>query len=140
MKKRAITKVVILIFLDGEKIFIEKRVVKGFDREQYLIPGGIVEETEMENLETAVKREAMEELGVIPEEFITLPSQQEFFGMAGVILEPFIIKKWSGNLPQTILDEGNPTLWLNLEEILNCSYEPTRKIAQALRKHLSKKA
>lgn len=139
MKTKTAIKVVILIFLDGEKIFIEKRVVKGFDKEQYLIPGGIVEETELNNLEAAIKREAIEELGVTPEEFINLHLQQKIFGLGGVILKPFIITRWSGNLPPTILDEGNPTVWLTIEEILNCTYEPTRKIAQALKKHLSRK-
>lgn len=41
MRKNKLTRVVILIFIDEKRIFVEKRQLKGFSEDQYLIPGGI---------------------------------------------------------------------------------------------------
>lgn len=133
MKKNP-TQVVILIFTDNKKVFVEKRLLEGFDQEQYLMPGGKVRE--LENIEQALKREAMEELGIIPLDFI--PLDEEIVGHRGEILRPFIINHWKGDLPKTILDEGNTTIWLEIEEVLNCSFKPSRKVAAALKKYLKK--
>lgn len=138
MKKWKDTYVVILIFTDGKKIFIEKRAINGFPKDQYLFPGGIVEQTELNNLEVTLKREAMEELAVKILNFVTLPYDEEIFGLGGVRLRLFVITRWEGNLPQTIIDEGNPTSWVEIDEVLNCSFEPSRKIAAALKKYLQK--
>lgn len=139
MKKSRLTYVVLLIFTDGKKIFIEKRAINGFPKDQYLFPGGVVEQAELNNLEVTLKREAMEELGVKPLDFVALSNNGEIFGLGGVKLKPFVITRWEGNLPQTIIDEGNPTIWVEIDEVLNCSFEPSRKVAKALKKHLSRK-
>lgn len=134
MKKRA--KVVICIFTDGEEILTEKRFLKNYSQYQILIPGGGVEEFETE--QQALKREVFEELGVIPLEFTILPTDQQILGLNKQIIVPFLIAKWQGNLPQKILDRGNPLEWMTIEELLNSPIKPTKKIAQALKKYLSK--
>lgn len=135
--RNSVTKVVIFIFTDGKRILIEKRGVKNFQGEQYLIPGGRVKKG-LENLEQALKRELMEELGIIPTEFIKLPDREKILGLKGQHLIPFLINKWEGNFPKTILDKGNPLEWIEIEKVLETSIKPTRKILDALQKYLNR--
>lgn len=139
MVKSKPTQVVILIFIEAQKIFVEKRSLNKFRSDQYLIPGGEVEENELENLELTLKREAMEELGVVPLDFTPLPLSEEILGINGQILKPFIIKKWEGTLPESILDKGNQTLWIEIKELLKSPFKPSKLIVQALDKYLSQK-
>lgn len=138
MKKNKPTYVVLLIFTDSKKVFIEKRAIDGFHKDQYLFPGGIVERAELNNLEITLKREAKEELGIKPLNFVAISNNEEIFGLGGVKLKPFVITRWEGNLPRKIIDQGNPTTWVEIEEVLNCSFEPSRKVAAALKKYLQK--
>ncbi len=135
MKNRQI-KVVIFIFLDGKKILIEKRILNKFKGLQFLIPGGIVEE--LEELEDALRREVEEELGITVLEFIPIPSSN-IKGLNNQLLIPFLINKWEGNLPNVILDKGNPLEWLPINEVLKTPVKPTLEIVTALKKYLSKK-
>lgn len=128
-------RVVIFIFLSSGKILIEKRALKHFDGEQYLIPGGSVKE-DLESLEDALKREMMEELGVTPLDFLPLPYNGDIKGLHGQQLVPYIINKWEGNFPETILDKGNSLVWLGLDEVLATPVKPTRAIIEALKKYL----
>lgn len=137
MKKNNLNKVAILIFTDGKKILMEKRTIRGFDKDQHIIPGGVIEEEE--SLEMAVKREAMEELGITPLDFVALPYEEDIYGIDGVLLKPFIISNWEGNFPKAILDEGNLIEWIEIKEALNSPVISTKKIVQALEKYLSKK-
>lgn len=131
-------RVVIFVFLKGNKILIEKRTLEQFKGEQYLIPGGTVKE-DLESLEEALKREIREELGVIPLEFLPLLSDKKIKGLKGQLLAPFLINKWEGNLPQTILDKGNCLIWLEIEEVLTTPIKPTREIVAVLKKYLKTK-
>ncbi len=133
--KNAKIKVVIFIFLNGEKILIEKRIIENFTGEQYLIPGGVVKQ--LESLEDALKREIKEELGIIPLEFTPIPSTN-IKGLKNQHLFPFLINKWTGDFPKNVLDNGNSLDWLEFDEILTTPIVPTRKIIEALKKYLSK--
>ena len=130
-------RVVIFIFIDKDKILVEKRILENFDKEEYLIPGGRVKE-DIENLEQGLLREMQEELGIIPLEFYPLALDEKITGLKGQTLIPFIIKNWQGMLPKKILDKGNPLVWLKFEEVLKTKVEPTKKIVTALLKHLPK--
>ncbi len=128
-------RVVIFIFVDKNKILIEKRALEDFEGEQYLIPGGFVEETE--NIEQALIREMKEELGVIPLDFIPLPTKDKIIGLKNQILIPYLINKWSGQLPEIILDKGNSVVWIEIDEVLKTPVQPTREIVEALKSYLS---
>ena len=130
--------VVIFIFLKNGKILIEKRAVKNYEGQQYLIPGGRVKKS-LENLEQALTREIKEELGVDLLEFIPLPITEEITGIHGQSLNPFLITSWEGDLPEVVLDRGNPLIWLTIDEVLTTPIIPTRKIIEALQLFLSKK-
>lgn len=123
-------RVVIFIFQDGEKILIERRSLKNFSGLQYLIPGGEVETDE--DLEQALKREIKEELGVTALEFTPLPSP-EIKGLNNQLLLPFLINKWEGQLPEFVLDKGDPLEWLEMDQVLETAIEPTRKIIESLK-------
>lgn len=127
-------KVVIFIFLSKDKVLIEKRILEGFEEHQYLIPGGIVEEAE--EIEEAMKREMQEELGVIPLDFILLPTRNRIIGLKNQTLIPFLINKWKGVLPEIILDKGNSITWLPIDEVLKTPIKPTREIVEALKSYL----
>ncbi len=130
-------RVVIFLFIKDQKILIEKRYLKNFGPDQYLIPGGGVKEN-IEDLEQALKREIVEELGIIPLEFTPLPTEERINGLNNQILIPYLINKWEGDFPTVILDKGNPLIWLTIDEVLNSPIIPTRKIIEALKNYLSK--
>ena len=127
-------RVVIFIFLSKDKILIEKRELQDYAGLQYLIPGGLVEEKE--EIEQAMKREMLEELGVTPVEYILLPTSKRIAGLKNQTLVPYLINKWSGDLPVTILDKGNSIIWLTIKEVLQTKIKPTREIVQALKSYL----
>ena len=128
--------VVILVFTDGKKVLVEKRQLQQFSTPQYLIPGGTVKR--LEKLEQALVREAMEELDIKPIHFMPIPHKEKIRGLKGQLLEPFIIHKWEGTLPDVILDKGNPLSWVEFDEALTSLVYPTRKVVEALKKYLKK--
>lgn len=127
-------KVVIFIFVNNNKILTEKRILEGFKDHQYLIPGGTVEEAE--DAEEALRREMSEELGVIPLDYVLLPTKDKIIGLKNQILVPFLINKWKGVLPKIILDKGNSVVWLPINEVLKTPIKPIREIVQALKSYL----
>lgn len=127
--------VVIFILIDGEKILIEMRSLKNFTKLQYLIPGGEVEKSE--SPKQALRREIKEELGLTIFNSIPLPTP-EVRGLNNQSLIPFLITKWEGDLPNFTLDKKDPLVWLTIAEVLKTKVEPTKKIVEALKSHLSK--
>lgn len=130
------SQIVLFALIKNNKVLVEKRPVKGFSKHQYLIPGGAINKEE--SLDQALKREAMEELGIIPIEYKLL-TKANLPGLFDNILKPFIVSKWQGEIPKFILDkeDPHPLQWLNLEKALKLSPEPTRKIFEILKKYLS---
>ncbi len=126
--------VVISIFIKNDKILVEKRELRQFEISQYLIPGGIVEKGE--ELEAALKREALEELGVKIISCYAIPIKKKILGLKGQHLIPFIVKEWKGAFPDQILDKGTPLFWIDFEEALTSKVKPTREIIIALKNHL----
>lgn len=129
--------VVIFALIKNHKILVEKRPVPGFLDHQYLIPGGAI--NPKEDLEQALKREALEELGIIPTEF-TLLTEENIIGIFDNILKPFVITKWQGEIPQVNLDKEDayPLEWIEIKEALNIPIESTKIIVAALKSYLEK--
>ncbi len=129
--------VVIFVLIDGNKILVEKRPVKGFTDHQYLLPGGAIEKGEADNLESALKREMLEELGVIPIEYKLL-SSEGVTGMFDNLLKPYIVTKWEGSLPNIGLDlkDPYPLEWLEFDIVSNTPIEGSRKIVDAVKEYL----
>lgn len=127
--------VVIFVLLKENKVLVEKRPVKGFSDHQYLIPGGAINPEE--DLEQALKREVMEELGIVPTEFELL-TEEDIIGIFDNNLKPFVITKWQGEIPKIGLDQEDayPLEWIEIDKALNIPIESTKKIIEALKNHL----
>lgn len=128
--------VVIFILIRANRILVEKRPLSGFSNHQYLIPGGAIDAAE--DLEQALKREMMEELGVTPKKFELL-TQEEIPGLYDNILRPFVVSEWQGEIPSVILDkeDPHPLEWVEIETLLTTPNKGSKKIIQALKKYLA---
>lgn len=131
------SRVVIFAFVKNNKVLVEKRPVRGFSDHQYLIPGGAINTSE--DLEQALKREIMEELGIIPIEYELL-TEEDIPGLNDNTLKPFVVSKWIGKIPKFIIDKSDPhpLEWMEIEKALKTSIKPTKKIFQYLKVHLKK--
>lgn len=132
------SRVVLFVLIKEGRVLLEKRPVEGFLKHQYLIPGGAIH-TKSETLEDALKREMMEELGIIPTKFELL-TDEDIPGLHNNILKPFIINSWQGEIPQFILDKEDPfpLEWMEISQVLSIlPIEPTKKIIEVLKKYLS---
>lgn len=131
------SRVVLFALIKNNKILVEKRFIKEYLKPQYLIPGGAINDHQAESLENALKREMMEELGIIPVEFKLL-TEEDIPGLHNNILKPFIITKWQGEIPQFILDKKDPypLEWIDIKQALSrFPIKPTKKIIEIIRKH-----
>ncbi len=130
--------VVLFALVKNNKLLLEKRPIKGFLEHQYLIPGGAIEKEE--KLEAALKREMMEELGVVPIEFQLL-TQEGILGINNNILRPYVVTSWQGETPAFILDKKDPypLEWVEISKaLLSLPVKPTKKITEVLKNYLDK--
>ena len=113
---------VIFVFYNpsDNSVLLERRKKPGsfFDR-KLIYPGGSVEKFEIENFEGALKREIKEELGVAPLVFSSIPGAEGIYGETGKLIVPFLITKWSGEIPTKVKDTESDLLWIDLN-----SFEP----------------
>ncbi len=132
------SRVVLFALVKRDKILLEKRPIKGFPKNQYLIPGGAIN-SRGENLEDALKREMAEELGIIPTDFKLL-TDEDIPGLHGNTLKPFIVTSWQGEIPKFILDKEDsfPLEWMEIDKALDTHIKPTKKIIEVLKNYLSK--
>lgn len=133
------SRVVLFALIKDNKILLEKRSIKGFTNRQYLIPGGSINK-DHEELEDALKREMMEELGITPTTFELL-TNEDIPGLNNNILKPFVVTSWTGKTPNHILDKKDqfPLEWLEINEALNSlPIKPTKRIIEILKEYLSK--
>lgn len=132
-------KVVLFALIKDNKILLEKRLLDGFSNLQYLIPGGAINE-DLESLEEALKREILEELGVIPTMFKSL-SNENIPGINNNLLRPFIVTAWTGEVPQKVLDkeDPHPLEWVEIDRALDLlPIKASKEIMQALKDYLVK--
>lgn len=108
---------VLLIIRRGNTILVEacpkKRIIFGWD---WFLPGGKTEPNE--TAEDTLYREIKEELGIVvtnftawPEMDGTAPGETEKF-----VLYPFVIREYTGEIPEKILDYESPLRWIPLDE------------------------
>lgn len=132
-------RVVLFALIKEDKILLEKRPVKGFPKNLYLIPGGAIN-GKGENLEDALKREMIEELGIVPVKFELL-TDEDIPGLHKNILKPFVVTSWQGEIPKFILDKKDPfpLEWIEIDKALNVlPIESTKKIIEVLKNYLLK--
>lgn len=124
--------VVVFILIRDKDVLVEKRPLNSHFPGEYLFPGGKVKKHELDNIEKALERELKEELGVEALDFKELITNAPIYGWDGVLIKPFIVYRWSGDLPEKILDIGNPIEWMHLDKLLFSPVEPVKKIVKAL--------
>ena len=129
---------VVFIFVKDDKVLLEKRPLTSSFAGMEMYPGGSVKENELDDLESALRREVLEELGVTPIEISALLCPEDIYGETGKLLRPYLISTWDGTLSQTILDKGNPVSWVDLEIVANAPLESVRRLTTVLRDHLAK--
>lgn len=125
---------VILIIIKDGKTLLEQRLPTSAFPNHFLFPGGSIEEQELADPVLALKREAMEELGIKPIKFIAM---EHFTGELGTLLKPFVITKWVGEIPDKILDRGNAVFWESIEMVSKSPLESVQKMIKEAQKILS---
>ena len=136
-------KVVLMVFYDPktQKVLSEKRPA---DHPHYpnqtTFPTGTVDQADNGNVKATLKREAYEELGITPKEFTSLASSPIYVEKANVLLFPFMITKWEGAFPKTILDKGNKLVWETLDEVSKSPIITRPKIVALIKEYISRHA
>jgi mutator protein MutT len=109
-------KTVLFIFLKGNKVLLEQRLENADLGNKIIFPGGKIEENEVNDLEKALFREVLEEVSVIPVQYQQLVFLEPLIQPSnGRTLIPFLITKWEGNIPKTVIDKGNPFIWKSIK-------------------------
>lgn len=138
-KERDTNTTVVFIFLKDHQVLLERRPTTSSFAGMDIYPGGSVKDNELDELESALKREIIEELGVTPIDIFAIPCQQDIYGETGRLLRPYLIPNWEGNITEVILDKGNPIFWEDLEVVANHQLESVRKLTLALKSFLANK-
>lgn len=128
---------VFLLVNDEGRVLVEKRTKDELEvlSGQFLFPGGGIEDGE--DLESGLLRELSEELGIKLFTYQRLAINEKIIGINNdVTLIPFFISLWEGEIPKKILDEDDLLSWVEVDFMLGSPIEPTKKIAEHLRKHL----
>ncbi len=135
---------VIFVFYDTKtkKVLSERRLpdAKRYPN-QIIFPSGTVEDKEKDDVSKALLREIREELGVTPTIYAELKETEPFFDTqtGDILLHPFVIIKWKGQLPKTVLDKGNPLIWQTLEEAAHSPIKSRSIIVERVKKYLAGK-
>ncbi|VDM60082.1 unnamed protein product [Angiostrongylus costaricensis] len=82
-------------------------------------PGGMRENSE--NMQETAIREAEEEVGLKPEDFVLLGSLPSFLTRSGILIHPSVTLLRRPFLPQLNVSEVQRTFWISLERFLDDS-------------------
>ncbi|MBI4039992.1 NUDIX domain-containing protein [Candidatus Daviesbacteria bacterium] len=137
MAEHKTSHVVVFVFKKRDRFLAERRDFNSSFADQLLFPGGKVEDGEIGNIEKAMRREVLEELGVIPTRFHPIPTTETIYGWTGAIINPFLITSWQGHIPKTVLDKGNPLLWVPIDTMLSSQHRFVSETARALNDYLT---
>lgn len=133
------TLAVLFLLIKDDQILMEERSFSDPKTVHQVFLGGNVEEDEIDNLEKAFLREVNEELGLKPIDYF--PIKPLVFksdkGLPTKTLAPFVVKKWEGEIPKVVLDQGNPLVWLSFKKLEESPLERIRTIAAEVKKHLN---
>lgn len=121
---------VVFVIKKHNQILMEKRSFSSAYSNLIVFPGGGLNPGETP--EQALKRELKEELGITPKDFALL-ADSSYIGKSGVEVIPFLIKDWEGEIPKKVLDQGNPLVWIDIDELLNSPLPHVKEIVQTLK-------
>lgn len=130
-------KAVLFVFYDkktGKVLSERRRADNAFYPNKLTFPAGTLEKNE--SLEAALLREITEEFGVTPLKYESLSETPISGKDSAYLLYPYIITEWSGTMPTTILDKGNPTCWETLEEVAVSEVRTRPIIVEMIKKYL----
>lgn len=127
---------VLIVIVQNDKTLLEQRALDSGLAGHFIFPGGRVEEEE--DLEAAMLRESLEELGIIPTKYFDLTFKKNFLGETGRTLHPFLVIEWDGELSNTVLDKGNPLFWESIEIVKKSPLPSVAEIMAEVEKYLPK--
>lgn len=122
---------VLFTLLKDNQILLEERHFERLGQTHLVFPGGHVEEGETP--EGALEREVTEELGIKILDFRKLDAEILYPHKPDLKLTAFLITSWEGQLPEKILDQDNPIIWVPMEEALASPLERIRLLAKAVK-------
>jgi 8-oxo-dGTP pyrophosphatase MutT (NUDIX family) len=124
---------VCFVFISGGHVLLEQNRKKAawhhVSPETWFVPGGRVEGDE--STVSACIREVREEMGV---EVVALAPRPaiEVIGPNGFALaQPFVVQRYTGELPDFVLDKGYPLRWVPIAEALASPVAQVRMIVAA---------
>lgn len=121
--------IVVFTVIKNNLVLVEKRAKDSTWANELLFPGGKVEENE--TIEQALIREVKEEVGIEVEKFEKIPSTKKIIGYKGVIVNPFLITKYKGEIGEKVLDKGNPLLWVKIDSLFSSKKRAVSEVAIA---------
>lgn len=132
--------IVVSIFYDKKtgKVLSEKRRLDSpLYPNQIVFPSGTVEKEELADFTKTLLREAKEEFGVVPTMYVCLDGTAPLTTSNGkYMLHLYLITAWEGNIPDEVLDKGNPLIWETLDEVAASPVENRREIIQRVKEFL----
>ena len=127
---------VIAVFYDSRnnKFLVENRTKEQLLAGEKVFPGGKMEEEDLDNLETALRREIKEELEIDKFDFIDL--KKEIRGINGYTMHQFLITSWKGKLPDRTLDRGAKLEWVDIDKFKS-RVKPIERVAEMIRAYVA---
>jgi 8-oxo-dGTP pyrophosphatase MutT (NUDIX family) len=108
-------KVISYTLYSKSRVLVERRPLGNYYAPGELVfPGGRIESSDTSPI-TAFYRELREETGLKPGSFARLTPVVRLDQDINII--PFLLYTWEGDVPNHVLDKGNPFYWLTLKEM-----------------------
>ena len=139
-KVQNLPQAVVFIFFDSEnnKVLAEKRRADAKAHpNEVIFPSGKIDKTDCGDAVKCLLRETMEEIGVVPTEYVELIGKMSVYtDRKEFVLRPFLITAWDGDIPDRVMDKGNPLIWQTLEEARNSKVKSKIQITKLIDDHM----